>query len=66
MALDCENAFAQEMEILNQINKNSTKLNEFLGIDKEVGLLTRIDETNRLLALLCKGILGTDGKAQGE
>ncbi len=66
MALDCENAFAQEMEILNQINKNSVKLNEFLGIDKEVNLISRIDETNRLLALLCKGILGADGKTQGE
>lgn len=66
MALDCENAFAQEMEILNQINKNSVKLNEFLGIDKEVNLISRIDETNRLLAFLCKGILGTDGKTQGK
>lgn len=62
MALDCENAFAQEMEQLRKINENLEKLNKFLGADKEpnITLSQKIDQTNHYLKLLCLGVVGKD------
>ena len=48
--LDCQAAFSQEMAALNEISKTS----------KSDTLEAKIDETNRLLKLLCIGILGKD------
>ena len=61
--LDCQVAFNQEMNVLNEISKTS---NDILGLlktpeaPKSDTLEAKIDETNRLLKLLCIGILGKD------
>lgn len=64
MALNCEVAFAQEMEQLRKINENLEKLNRFLGADEEasITLIQKIDEMNKYLRLLCLGIVGKDSE----
>ena len=61
--LDCQAAFNQEMNALNEISKTSKDIFEFLktpATSKPDTLEAKIDETNRLLKLLCIGILGKD------
>ena len=61
--LDCQAAFNQEMNALNEISKTSKDIFEFLKnpqTSKPDTLEAKIDETNRLLRLLCVGILGKD------
>ena len=61
--LDCQAAFNQEMSVLNEISKTSKDILEFLktpATSKSDTLEAKIDETNRLLKLLCIGILGKD------
>ena len=61
--IDCQAAFNQEMEVLNQISKNSKDILDKLNlpeVPKPNTLEAKIDETNRLLKLLCVGILGKD------
>ena len=61
--LDCQAAFNQEMSALNEISKTSKDILEFLKTpetSKSDTLEAKIDETNRLLKLLCIGILGKD------
>ena len=61
--LDCQAAFNQEMNALNEISKTSKDILEFLKTpetSKSDTLEAKIDETNRLLKLLCIGILGKD------
>ena len=61
--LDCQAAFSQEMSALNEISKTSKDILEFLKtpeVPKSDTLEAKIDETNRLLRLLCVGILGKD------
>ena len=65
--LECKAAFNQEMGALNEISRTSKDILEYLK--KPVSpsptpspvpstLEAKIDETNRLLKLLCVGILG--------
>ena len=59
--IDCQAAFNQEMAALNEISKTSKDILEFLktpDTSKPNTLEAKIDETNRLLKLLCVGILG--------
>ena len=62
--MDCQVAFNQEMAVLNEISKTSKDILEFLktpatpDAPKPNTLEAKIDETNRLLKLLCVGILG--------
>ena len=62
--LNCQEAFNQEMASLNEISKTSKDILEFLktpatpDTPKPNTLEAKIDETNRLLKLLCLGILG--------
>lgn len=61
--LDCQAAFNQEMSALNEISKTSKDILDFLKApetSKSDTLEAKIDETNRLLKLLCIGILGKD------
>ena len=61
--IDCQAAFNQEMNALNEISKTSKDILEFLKTpqaSKPDTLESKIDETNRLLKLLCVGILGKD------
>lgn len=61
--LDCEAAFNQEMAALNGLNDKVEQIVKFVGYDETDPLKTlslKIDETNRLLRLLCVGILGKD------
>lgn len=61
--LDCQAAFNQEMAALSEISKISKDILEFLKTPeapKPDTLEAKIDETNRLLKLLCIGILGKD------
>lgn len=61
--LDCQAAFSQEMAALNEISKTSKDILDFLKTPtapKSDTLEAKIDETNRLLKLLCIGILGKD------
>lgn len=64
--INCQEAFNQEMAVLNEISKTSKDILEFLktpatpGTPKLNTLEAKIDETNRLLKLLCVGILGKD------
>ena len=61
--LNCQEAFSQEMSALNEISKNSKDILDFLKTPeapKPDTLEAKIDETNRLLKLLCIGILGKD------
>ena len=61
--LDCEQAFNQEMAALNGLNDKVEQIVKFVGYDETNPLKTlslKIDETNRLLKLLCVGILGKD------
>lgn len=61
--LDCQAAFNQEMSALNEISKTSKDILDFLKTPespKPDTLEAKIDETNRLLKLLCIGILGKD------
>ena len=61
--LDCQAAFNQEMSALNEISKTSKDILAFLKTpetSKSDTLEAKIDETNRLLKLLCIGILGKD------
>lgn len=61
--LDCQAAFNQEMSALNEISKTSKDILDFLKTpetSKSDTLEAKIDETNRLLKLLCIGILGKD------
>jgi hypothetical protein len=61
--IDCQAAFNQEMNALNEISKTSKDILEFLKnpqASKPDTLEAKIDETNRLLKLLCVGILGKD------
>ena len=61
--IDCQAAFNQEIEVLNQISKNSKDIFDKLNSSeapKSNTLEAKIDETNRLLKLLCIGILGKD------
>lgn len=59
--LNCQEAFNQEMAVFNEISKTSKDILEFLktpDTPKPNTLEAKIDETNRLLKLLCVGILG--------
>lgn len=62
--LNCQEAFNQEMLVLNEISKTSKDILEFFKTPatpeapKPKTLEAKIDETNRLLKLLCIGILG--------
>ena len=61
--LDCQVAFNQVMSALNEISKTSKDILELLKTpesSKSDTLDAKIDETNRLLKLLCIGILGKD------
>lgn len=61
--IDCEAAFNQEMAALNGLNDKVEQIVKFVGYDETNPLKTlslKIDETNRLLKLLCIGILGKD------
>ena len=61
--IDCQAAFNQEIEVLNQISKNSKDILDKLKSSEAPNsntLEAKIDETNRLLKLLCMGILGKD------
>jgi hypothetical protein len=61
--LDCQAAFSQEMAALNEISKTSKDILGLLKTSeapKPDTLEAKIDETNRLLKLLCIGILGKD------
>lgn len=61
--LDCQAAFNQEMSALSEISKTSKDILEFLKTpetSKPDTLGAKIDETNRLLKLLCIGIIGKD------
>lgn len=63
--LECKAAFNQEMIALNEISRNSKDILEQLKkpvspspTPSPAALEAKIDETNRLLKLLCIGILG--------
>ncbi|EMG29742.1 hypothetical protein [Campylobacter showae] len=61
--IDCQAAFNQEMSVLSEISKTSKDIFEVLKTPqtpKPDTLEAKIDETNRLLKLLCMGILGKD------
>ncbi|QKG28770.1 hypothetical protein [Campylobacter sp. RM16187] len=72
MALDCVNAFNQEMEVLNTISSNLKIIGDKIlennpadnkAVLDEISLKVsenqiQLKETNRLLKLLCVGILG--------
>lgn len=62
MALDCENAFNQEMAVLNGINDKLDTIKTYLTPKPNEpipqGLEAKIDETNRLLKFLCENLLG--------
>ena len=76
MALDCQSAFNQEMAALNAIkDSNSNILATTVEIkdtaakilialkpnpSTPVGLEAKIDETNRLLKLLCQNLIGKE------
>lgn len=63
MALDCEVAFKQEMQALSGIDEKIKKINDLIKSDTDVSsfqtLFSKIDETNRLLTLLCEKLLGS-------
>lgn len=65
--INCQEAFNQEMVVLGEISDNLKKV--FDKISSEApstpqpvpsSLEAKLDETNRLLKLLCVGILGKD------
>ena len=70
--IDCEQAFRQEMDVLNAISLNvktiGDKVSENTPIDNKVILdaislklsenQTELKETNRLLKFLCENLLG--------
>ena len=61
--IDCQAAFSQEMAKFDEILQASKDILEFLKTPeapKPNSLEAKIDETNRLLKLLCIGILGKD------
>ena len=62
MALDCENAFNQEMAVLNGISQELKDIKKVIKADTDVSelhsLFLKIDETNRLLKFLCENLLG--------
>lgn len=61
--LDCQAAFSQEMAKFDEILQASKDILAFLKTPeapKPNTLEAKIDETNRLLKLLCIGILGKD------
>ena len=76
MALDCQSAFSEEMAALNAIkDSNSNILVTTVEIkdtaakiltalkptpSTPVGLEAKIDETNRLLKLLCQNLIGKE------
>ena len=58
-SLDCEKAFNEEMGVLKQINENTSKILQAVGGSSDDKLTAGIEETNRLLTLLCVKLLGT-------
>ena len=60
--IDCRAAFNQEMDVLNTISSNLKEVRDKIlapAPEPEPSTLeAKIDETNRLLKLLCVGILG--------
>lgn len=59
-SLDCEKAFNEEMGVLRQINDNTSKILQAVGSGSNNDkLIAGIEETNRLLTLLCVKLLGT-------
>ena len=58
-SLDCEKAFNEEMGVLKQINDNTSKILQAVGGSSDDKLIAGIEETNRLLTLLCVKLLGT-------
>lgn len=58
-SLDCEKAFNEEMGVLKQINDNTSKILQAVGGSSDDKLTAGIEETNRLLTLLCVKLLGT-------
>lgn len=58
-SLDCEKAFNEEMGVLKQINENTSKILQAVGGSSNDKLTAGIEETNRLLTLLCVKLLGT-------
>lgn len=60
--IDCQAAFNQEMAVLDNINANLKEVRDKIlapAPEPEPSTLeAKIDETNRLLKLLCVGILG--------
>lgn len=65
--INCQEAFNQEMAVLGEISDNLKKIFDKISSDAPSApqpvpssLETKIDETNRLLKLLCVGILGKD------
>ena len=65
--LNCQEAFNKEMAVLGEISDNLKKVfdkisSEAPSIPQPVpsSLEAKLDETNRLLKLLCVGILGKD------
>ena len=60
--IDCQVAFNQEMDVLNTISSNLKEVRDKIlapAPEPEPSTLeAKIDETNRLLKLLCVGILG--------
>ena len=62
--INCQEAFNQEMAVLNEISKTSKDILEFLktpvtpDTPKPDTLEAKIDETNRLLKFLCENLIG--------
>lgn len=64
MALDCEKAFSQEMAVLNSIDTTQKQILTILQApatpQDSSELKAALDETNRLLKLLCKNLIGQE------
>ena len=76
MVLDCQSAFNDEMAALNAIKDSSSSISTATAEIKDtaakiltalkptpstpVGLEAKIDETNRLLKLLCQNLIGKE------
>lgn len=70
--IDCEQAFRQEMDVLNAISLNVKTIGDKVSENNPVDIKTTLDaislklsenqtelkETNRLLKFLCENILG--------
>ena len=65
MALDCESAFAKEMEKFDTLGGILDRIEKILNdhiVNKpeEKKDIVSLDETNRLLKILCKNLVGKE------